>query len=216
MKILILSATFPYPPTNGGTEVRTFNLLKALSERHQITLVTQRTDDISETEVEKLQEWVEQLIVFPQPNGSENNSGLRSKMQRLSTFLQQGTPQSVLKQYSPEMQEWVNQAIESGNFDVITCEHSMNEIYVRPQWREKLRTVVNIHSSLYRKQRHQLDGKPADKQLREQLNLPLLRRYEERYCGKFTNIVVATPKDRRQIEDYEPEGKITLVPNGVD
>lgn len=216
MKILILSATFPYPPTSGGTEVRTFNLLKALSERHQITLVTQRTDDISETEVEKLQEWVEELVVFPQPNNSENNSGLRSKMQRLSTFLQQGTPQSVLKQYSPEMQEWVNQAIESGKFNVITCEHSMNEIYVRPQWREKLRTVVNIHSSLYRKQRHQLDGKPADKQLREQLNLPLLRRYEERYCGKFTNIVVATPKDRRQIEDYEPEGKITLVPNGVD
>jgi len=61
MKILILSATFPYPPTGGGTEVRTFNLLKALSERHQITLVTQRTDDISETDVEKLQEWVKEL-----------------------------------------------------------------------------------------------------------------------------------------------------------
>lgn len=216
MKILILSATFPYPATKGGTEVRTFNLLKALSEHHQITLVTQRSDDITDTDVNQLQEWVEQLILCPQPHVSEDNGGLRSKVQRLSTFLQQGTPQSVLKYYSAQMQEWVNQAIESGNFDVITCEHSMNEIYVHPQWRQKLRTVVNIHSSLYRKQRHQLEAKPTDKQLREQLNLPLLRRYEERYCGKFTNIVVATPTDRRQIEDYEPEGKITIVPNGVD
>ncbi|NEO50341.1 MAG: glycosyl transferase family 1, partial [Moorea sp. SIO4A3] len=42
MKILMLSATFPYPPTRGGTQVRTFNLLKHLKLSHDITMITQR------------------------------------------------------------------------------------------------------------------------------------------------------------------------------
>nr|WP_322744463.1 glycosyltransferase family 4 protein [Coleofasciculus sp. LEGE 07092] len=212
----MLSTTFPYPPTNGGIEVRTFNLLKYLSERHAITLVTQHSEDITEDKVAKLRKWVEELIMFPQPKPLDNEKGIRSKVQRWSTFLQQGTPQSVLDPYSTTMQQWVDEAVESGKFEVITCEHSMNEIYIHSAWRQQLQTVVNIHSSVYRKHRNQVENSKSDKNFRDQLNLPLLRRYEERYCAKFTNIVVATPTDRRQIEDYEPEGKIALVPNGVD
>ncbi|BAU40819.1 hypothetical protein O77CONTIG1_00625 [Leptolyngbya sp. O-77] len=38
----MLSSTFPYPPTRGGTEVRTFHLLRWLAQRHEVTLLTQR------------------------------------------------------------------------------------------------------------------------------------------------------------------------------
>jgi glycosyltransferase involved in cell wall biosynthesis len=216
MKILMLSSTFPYPPTRGGTQVRTFNLLKYLSERHAVTLITQRSEDITDAEVEELREWVEELVVFPQPQLSEAEGGILGKVQRFSTFLQQGTPSNVLYHYSSEIQEWVDEAVTQSRFDVITCEHSVNEIYVRPEWREQLRTVVNIHSSVYGTCRHLLETKTSENPLRDQLNLPLLRRYEERYCSKFTCIVVTTPEDRRQIAAFEPEGKIAVIPNGVD
>ena len=217
MNILILSSTYPYPPTRGGIQVRTFNLLKYLSEHHAITLVTQRSEEVTDAEVEELQHWVEELIIFPQPQPSDTDRrSLLGKVQRFKTFLEQGTPPSVLQQYSTDMQQWVDQAVQTGKFEVITCEHSVNEIYVRSTWQQQLRTVVNIHSSIHGTYRHLLETGTSDNQLRDQLNLPMLRRYEERYCAKFTDIVVTTPEDRRQLVALEPEGEITVIPNGVD
>lgn len=212
----MLSSTFPYPPRRGGTQVRTFNLLKYLSERHAVTMVTQRSEDVTDAEVEQLREWVEELVVFPQPRPAEVENGLLGKVQRLSTFLQQGTPPNVLHHYSTEMQQWVDEAVLSGEFEVITCEHSVNEIYVLPPWREQLRTVVNIHSSVYGTCRNLLETGTSENPIRDQLNLPMLRRYEERYCAKFTDIVVTTTEDRRQITELNPESQISIVPNGVD
>ncbi len=48
MNILMISSAFPYPPTRGGTQGRTFNLLKYLSKNHDITLIVQRTADVSD------------------------------------------------------------------------------------------------------------------------------------------------------------------------
>ena len=216
MKILMISTTFPYPPTRGGTQVRTFNLLNYLSQRHAITLITQRPEDVTDAEVEELQKWVEELLVFPQPQISDIEQGILAKVQRFKTFLQQGTPPSVLYHYSNDIQEWVDEAVQQAQFDVITCEHSVNEIYIRPEWKQQLKIVVNIHSSVYGTCRNQLETGTSEKQLRDQLNLPLLRRYETQYCSKFTNIVVTTPEDRRQMAAFNPDGQIAVIPNGVD
>lgn len=216
MKILMLSSTFPYPPTRGGTQVRTFNLLKYLSQRHAITLITQRSEDITDTEVEELRKWVEELLVFPQPQVSDIEQGILAKVQRFKTFLQQGTPPSVLYHYSSDIQEWLDEAVKLSKFEVITCEHSVNEIYVRPEWQQQIQLVVNIHSSVYGSCRNQLETGTSEKQLRDQLNLPLLRRYEAQYCSKFTKIVVTTPEDRRQMAAFNPDGQIAVIPNGVD
>lgn len=216
MKILMLSSPFPYPPTRGGTQVRTFNLLKYLSQTHDITLITQRPEEVSDTEVEELQKWVENLLIFPQPKPSEIEAGILAKVQRFKTFLQQGTPPSVLYHYANDIQEWIDEAVKTAKFDVITCEHSVNEIYIRPEWQQQIRTVVNIHSSIYGSCLNQLETKTSENQLRDQLNLPLLRRYETQYCSKFTDIVVTTPEDRRQIATFNPDAKIAVIPNGVD
>ncbi|MGB5959961.1 MAG: glycosyltransferase family 4 protein [Coleofasciculaceae cyanobacterium] len=216
MKILMLSCPFPYPPTRGGTQVRTFNLLKNLSKNHAVTLITQRPEDASDVEVEELKEWVEDLVIFPKPKASDIEAGILAKVQRFKTFLQQGTPPSVLYRYSNDVQEWIDEAVKLSKFEAITCEHSVNEIYIRPEWKQQIRTVVNIHSSVYGTCLSQLETKTSENQLRDQLNLPLLRRYEAQYCSKFTNIVVTTPEDRKQIAAFNPDFKITVIPNGVD
>lgn len=205
--------------------MRTFNLLKYLSNQHAITLVTQRPEDVTDAQVEELHHWVEELVIFPKPQPSDMEGGLLGKMQRFKTFLEQGTPRSVLNHYSTHMQQWVDEGVETAEFEVITCEHSVDEMYMRAEWglqsgvskgASQLRSVVNIHSSVYGTYRNLLEAKTSDNQLKDQLNLPLLRRYEERYCAKFTDIVVTTPEDRRQIAALEPEGQISVVSNGVD
>ncbi|MFP4414654.1 glycosyltransferase family 4 protein [Coleofasciculus sp.] len=215
MKILMLSSTFPYPPTQGGTQVRTFNLLKHLTG-HEITLLTQRADDVTDADIEALREWVAELVVFPRPTTSSLKGGLLGKLQRFGQFLQQGIPPSVLSIYSPQLQDWVDQCVKQNNVDVITCEHSVNEIYVRPEFREQLRTVVNIHSSVYASCRNQLQTGTSENLWRDRLNLPLLYRYEQRYCAKFSHIVVTTDDDRQQIQSFNPPSQIAVIPNGVD
>ncbi|MEH2069423.1 MAG: glycosyltransferase family 4 protein [Nostoc sp.] len=216
MNILMLSSTFPYPPTRGGTQVRTFNLLKYLSQHHNVTLVTQRESDVTDAELVGLRERVDQLVVFERPPDSPTTAGILKKMQRFGTFLLQGTPPSVLNRYSLEMQTWVNNWVEAKKCDVITCEHSVNEIYLQPYFQKQLKTIVNVHSSVYATCRNQLATGISENAIRDKINLPLLRRYEQIYCTKFSEIVVTTPEDKLQIQQFNPNSKITVIPNGVD
>ncbi|MDB9312996.1 glycosyltransferase family 4 protein [Spirulina sp. CS-785/01] len=216
MKILMLSATFPYPPTRGGTQVRTFNLLEYLRSRHSLTVITQKVPDVSEGEIEELRELVEELQVFPRLSPPQATGGFLGKIKRFTAFWREGIPPSVLSVYSPQMQQWVDDAVATGAYDVMTCEHSVNEIFVRPEWKQRMRTVVNIHSSVYATCQQQLATQTAEKPLRDRLNLPLLKRYEQQYCGKFSHLVATTPEDQDSLHDLRPDAAITVIPNGVD
>jgi glycosyltransferase involved in cell wall biosynthesis len=214
MKILMLCSTFPYPPTKGGTHNRTFNLLKPIAERHQVTLITQRTDDVTDEEIEKLRQFVAELIVFDRPE--LETKGIIGKLKRFSQFWLQGIPPNVLYLYSQEIQDWVDEAVKTGKFDAITCEHSVNEIYIRPQWQKQLKTIINVHSSIYRTCRNQLETRTSDNEFRDRFYLPLLRRYEQRFIKKFSKVVVTTDEDEQQMKVFVPNADIAIVPNGVD
>ncbi len=211
MKILMLSNTFPYPPTRGGTHVRTFHLMRYLQGQTHVTLATQRTPEISDAEIAGLRDCVSELVVFERPTLPQG-----SKLQRLAEFALQGTPPSVKAGYSPEMQAWIDQAVADEKFDVITAEHCVNEAYIRPEWHQSLRTIVNVHSSVYGTCLNQLQTGTSENALRDRLNLPLLKRYEQRYCQKFSQIVATTPEDQAQLQQFAPRTPIAVIPNGVD
>ena len=270
MKILMLSSTFPYPPSRGGTQVRTFNLLQYLSRRHHVILGTVRSPDVTDSQIDTLRQQVAELAVFPNPRlppqpplvkgglrldpepdgdflpeplkqgegflppplnkgGTEGGfSEIIGKFHRFGRFLLSGTPPNVLSSYSQAMQNWADELVTAGKCDAVTCEHSVNEIYVRPEWRQKLLTVANIHSSVWGTCREMLATGTSEKPLRDRLNLPLLARYEKRYCSKFSRIVATTSTDREQLLELllspvRVRGKqdffvppIDVIPNGVD
>jgi glycosyltransferase involved in cell wall biosynthesis len=114
------------------------------------------------------------------------------------------------------VQAWIDQAVANGKFDVITAEHCVNEVYIRPQWQTRLRTIVNIHSSVYGTCKNQLKTNTSENIWRDRLNLPLLYRYERRYCHKFSGIVVTTSDDEQQIRSFNPHAQVAVIPNGVD
>ncbi|OPF20347.1 glycosyl transferase family 1 [Microcystis aeruginosa KW] len=210
----MISSTFPYPPSKGGTQGRTFNLLKYLSKNHDITLIVQRTADVSDEEVEKLGNFVSKLVVFPRPQNAK--TGIIAKLQRLAQFLKTGTPPNVLFGYSQEMQNWIDRAVKSQKFSVITSEHSVNEIYIRSEWQRQIRTVIDVHSSLYQTCKSQLEIGVSSQKLRDRLYLPLLRRYEQKTVQKFSKIVVTTDDDQKQMREFAPKKEIYLIPNAVD
>jgi polysaccharide biosynthesis protein PslH len=222
MRILMLSATFPYPPSNGGTQVRTFNLLKYLHQRHDVTIATLKTPDVRPEDIEALREFATDVVVFDRPPSP--NKKLSAKLWRGIDFLRTGTPSGVRSSESPELKAWIEQAIKDYKFDIITCEHSVNEIYIKPDWKKHIRTIVNVHSSVYATCKNQLETKTAEKPTRDRINLPLLKRYEQRFSQKFSTIVVTTNDDAQQFKTFvpttplaQPPGTgIAVIPNGVD
>jgi len=99
----------------------------------------------------------------------------------------------------------------------LTCEHSVNECYVSPTVQAQVpRRIVNIHSSVYGTCQQQLASGTAEKPWRDRLNLSLLKRYEQQYCQKFTDLVVTTLEDAQQMQDLCPQRPVHVVTNGVD
>jgi len=215
MNILILCSTFPYPPTKGRKQLRTFHFLQYLASRHQITLLTQRSQEVTDEEIEVLQKQVAELVIFTRETIPEA-LGLINKAKRLGSFIQQGTPPEVLDTYSEEMAIWVKNAIALEQFEVIACEDSVDEIYIDPQWCKKLGVVLNLHSSAYGTYKQQLATRDSDNELKDQIKLGLQKRYEQSYLQKFTEIVTVTRPDRRIIKELQPESEITVIANGVD
>lgn len=219
MKILMLSSTFPYPPSRGGTEIRTFNLLKHLGQKHDIFLATQRHADVTDADVDALRACVTELALFPlrpSPPSSRDPVGLAKKAIRYGQFLVTATPPNVTHRYSPAMQAWTDKRVASGDFQALTCEHSVNEVYVRPEFRQRLNTVANVHSSVYGWTRNHLEAGASENPWRDRLYLSLLERYERRYSQKFSTIAVTTPDDRAEMARFAPAAALHVIPNGVD
>ncbi|MGB3201455.1 MAG: glycosyltransferase family 4 protein [Nodosilinea sp.] len=213
----MISTTFPYPPTLGGTQIRTFYLLKHLGPRHEVTLVTQRSPEVTDNDVATLATYVTKLVCFSRPTAANLQPGLLGKVSRFAHFLATGTPPSTTHLFTPAMQQWIDAWVESGNCDAITCEHSVNEVFVRPSYRQRVqKVVVDIHSSLYGTLVNQLQTGTAEKPLRDRLNLPLLSRYERRYVQKFTDLVITTAEDRQFFAPIAGQTPLHVVPNGVD
>jgi glycosyltransferase involved in cell wall biosynthesis len=214
MKLLMICATFPYPPSRGGTQVRTFNLLKQLSYHHDLTLVTQRAEDVTEEEIEALNGWVKTLMLFHRPSNPQ--TGIFKKLKRFLQFLITGTPPNVSFLYDKSIQCWLDEAINNEKFDAITCEHSVNEIYIRPHWKNKIKTIINSHSSVYRTCKNQLETGTSENPQRDRLYLPLLKRYEKGIYQKFSKVVVTTDEDYQQLKDFNIQSQVSVLPNGVD
>lgn len=216
MKILMISAVLPSPHSPSPIPTRTFNLIKHLSHHHDVTLVAQRHEMTSDRHIETLREWLQQLVLFSH-HQTMPSRGLVNRARRVGQLLKEGTPKSVLSYYSPQMQQWIDQKIADKEFDVVSCEGSINEAYIRREWQSQLRMIVNIHGSLYGTSQKYLErSSSAKKGVREQLNVPILRRYEKQYCSKFSVLVTTTNEDKDYIQQLETEKPIKIIPNGVN
>ncbi|MEO0755823.1 MAG: glycosyltransferase [Cyanobacteria bacterium J06648_16] len=220
MRLLVLSLnTFPYPPNHGAAEGRTFNLLKYLGTHHDVMLVAHKTQNATDDNIQALKDWVTDIQLFPWPNRADPQQSGTNKLEqalRFAQFLVTATPPNVSHRFSPEVYAWVNQYIDDGKCDAVICEHGVNEMYLSPEARQKVKTVVDIHSSVYGWVKNHLEADASENALRDRLYLPMLARYEKRYCRKFTNLIATTPDDRSQLQALLPDREITIVPNGVD
>ncbi|MFO7680705.1 MAG: glycosyltransferase [Chloroflexota bacterium] len=111
MRILFLSDWFPDPPNN-GSKLRIINLLRALAQRHEVTLLSFRDEPQGNLSFSELQTLCQQIETVP-----ANPFIPESWRARRGYFSL--TPRSVLAVRSAEMEKRIGELLGNGRFDLI-------------------------------------------------------------------------------------------------
>ena len=111
MRVLFLSRWYPYPPDNGAKS-RIFNLIRALSQRHQVHLISFASEAVDQSRLDAMREFCQRILTVPyrpfRPDSSRALAGFLSPQ-----------PRSVVDTFSPELQALVTQAVRELAFDVV-------------------------------------------------------------------------------------------------
>ncbi len=206
MKILFITRWFPYPPDN-GSKIRRFNLIKQLSSRHEVDLLSFTSEALTDERLTAMRPYCRRVEAAPyQPFQPRRLRAL------LSFFSQR--PRSVVDTYSPEMQRLVEQAGRENSVDVVIASEIDTTPYVLalpgvPKIFEEIQ-LTNQYEEFVRQNR------PL-KKLRKGLMWWKLSHYMTHLLYAFDGCTVVSEEERELVwkilPGYRPIG---IVPNGVD
>jgi glycosyltransferase involved in cell wall biosynthesis len=208
MKILYVTAKLPYPLVNGG-QIRVYHLSKALSRKHELTLLSFCQSFNKETlEAKKiLEENIFKEIILVQHNSN------KSKYFKIIKSLLSLKPYAFLRWYSLEMGKLIKQKLESGEFDCLMIEQIGLSIYAEKTTHFNVIKVLseqNIESELYKKISNTEKGLSK---LFYSIEARKVRRQEMKIESIMDYELVVSEEDRNKLHLNIPT---EIIPNGVD
>lgn len=206
MRILYLSAWYPFPPNN-GYKIRVYSLLRALATRHQVTLLSfVREGDIPLDPPPTFCERVETL-----PWQSYQPRRWRARLALFSSM-----PRSLVDTYSSAMQACVGAAEARAQFDVIIASTMDTARYaLRSRTPVRVLEEHNFNTGLMRDQYAQARGVAG--RLRYGLTYYKHRRFEEHVYRQFDGCTVVSELDRQRVAELVGEAvPLAVIPNCID
>ncbi len=206
MKILMLTPYLPYPLLSGG-QIRTYNLLKKLAKKHQITLFSLIKDYDQRQYVPEIEKYCQKVKVFK-----------RSKTPfTLKNILKTGFssyPFLVMRNYVPQAVKAVKQELKNLDYNLIHAE----TFYMMPHLPlTKIPTILVEQTIEYLG--YESYAKRAFPLLKPILNLDIkkIKKWEKFYWNQADKLIVMSQEDKNFIQNITGQpAKISVVSNGVD
>jgi glycosyltransferase involved in cell wall biosynthesis len=132
LRVLVIDEYFPYPP-DSGKPIRTGNLLRRLSERHDVTLLCYGTPSDTNGTAPRLK------VEFVDPLTDYSGAALYS---RLAANLFSPYPYSVTKHYTGRFLDRLKELVAKNSYDLIQCEWTPYARYL-----EAVRNVPTLIAS---------------------------------------------------------------------
>lgn len=216
MKVLLITHLVPYPP-RGGVIIRNFNLLREVSKRHDVDLLTfsqQAHFSGREDEqrcIEETRRYCRHLEVFDIPTDGHRLAWYRLLF--LNLFSR--TPYSAWRFSSPAMTSAIKQRLCSENYDVmeIGTIGLAHHAALAPDL-PKVLVHHNVESHLLQRRSKLAPGLPARWYLSYQANK--LRDFEQRAGDVIDYHTTCSEDDKRLLKEIAPSANVEVVPNGVD
>ena len=204
MRILFLSLWFPFPPDN-GSKMRIYNLLRALAQRHAITLLSfvGQGEPIQPDGLKGLCEVIRTVPWKPyQPTRWKALLGLFSPR-----------PRFLVDTDSPAMRRLLHEELAQRDYDVIIGSQIGAAVYVaEAQGKAKVFEEVEVGSYLTRLQTGQ-----GLQRLRHAFTWAKHRRFLRGLIARFDACTVVSEVEERWLVaiGVNPD-RLALIPNGVD
>jgi len=216
--LLYLCHRIPFPP-NKGDKIRSFNILKKLSESYDIHLGCFIDDPFDKQYVDELNKYCSSVFSLDQ------NKTI-AKIKGLQAFIT-NKPITLPYYFDKSMQQWVNRIIS---------QHNINKVFVySSSMAQYCQDKTNIHSSsinfsaLQRvidfvdvdsdKWRQYADKKTGIAKWVFNREHQLLAKVEDAICQQFSHSLFVSPDEAdlfRQRQSLEQQDKVHGVLNGVD
>ncbi|MEK7550185.1 MAG: glycosyltransferase family 4 protein [Patescibacteria group bacterium] len=206
MKILMLTPYLPFPPSSGG-QIRSYNLIKHLSKKHEITLFSLIKDDSEKRFIPELEKYCKKVKVFKR---SKSPWTLRNIL--LTGF--GPYPFLVIRNLSSKERSAVKEEIQKNKYDLIHAE----TFYVMPHIPSTKVPILLVEQTIeYLVYKHYVEGlKNLLLRLLLSIDVAKLRFWETKFWKKADGVVAVSQEDKRVMLDLAPKLEVGLVPNGVN
>lgn len=203
----MLTPYLPYPLLSGG-QIRTYNLLKKLAEKYEVTLFALIKEESERQYIPELEKYCAKVRVFKR---SRKPFTFRNIFQTaFSSF-----PFLVIRNHVPETIRAVEEELQADHYDVIHAE----TFYMMPNIPQTDVPIILVEQTIeylgYESYADKIRFWPIRQILK--IDIDKIRRWEEHYWRSCTKLITMSEDDREFIDQTinEPE-KIEVVSNGVD
>lgn len=205
MKILYLSLRFPYPPYSGD-KIRTYNILKHLSQQHSISFMSFVQSPQEASQTFQLREYCDQIKTV-------EFSKLRAYGNCLLyfSFIE---PFEVTYWHSQEMQRQVDEMMSRNGFEIIHVQFFRMAQYVT-KFTDSCKILDSCDSyALNLSRRARLDKGVFWPLLKIEANR--VKIYEAEVARRFDGVTMVSPLDRDCMLSVNSDIPLSVVPMGVD
>lgn len=212
MKILVISPV-PLYPVRTGLELRIYNFLKPLCERHQVSQISfALAAPPTAEEQAHMESLFEHVVYVPQ---EELAPTPLSKVQQILSWF---SPKSVSfgpAGESEAMQAKLDQLLEENDFDLLFVASAFVLNYVLKIYKPPVVfDAIDDTSLLFKreiKRKHGIVGKL--KGIKDWL---IIRQTEKKFYSRFKEIILSSPTDAKAMRSLCPQSNISVIPNGVN
>ena len=210
MKLLWVKSGSLVPLDTGG-KIRSFNLLKELARRHEVTLFTFYAEQPDDTHRD-LEQYFHRVIALPFPIPEAGSAG---DYLNYATNLFSTRPYSMSKYCKPWVAAQLREHLLGNSYDVIVCDFLLTAAVI--PWNIPTPVVLfthNVEAIIWR--RHfEVSRNPVWKAVswREWY---LLDQFERRMLARAESVLTVSENDKRIFAEFVDPAKIAVVQTGVD
>ena len=206
MKILMLTPYLPYPLHSGG-QIRTYNLLKHLANKHQVTLFALIKEDSEKTYISELEKYCTKVRVFKR--SKKPFTPLNILKTAFSSY-----PFLVIRNYVAQVQDAVIDELKENKYDVIHAE----TFYMMPHLPNTKIPILLVEQTIeYLGYESYAERAPAIFRTLLNIDINKIKKWEKFFWKDCNQLVVMSEEDKEFIaKEIGNEQKIEVVENGVD
>jgi glycosyltransferase involved in cell wall biosynthesis len=213
MRVLFAAARFPLP-LDTGAKIRTFHLLSAVAQKHEVVFLCPVSTDAEREAVRDLRDRLAGVSIetVDVPAATRSASRLAAAA---ALNLVQPLPLTWMRYQWPALRDRLAALTTGNGFDLVHCDHvQIAPLVLASGIRPGVIDAHNIESALLRRVAHTTSA-PA-RRLALEWQAWKTRRTERRLYRSFDRALTCSAIDRDRLRSLAPSTPITVVPNGVD